>query len=153
MQATIHSTIRTDSATMWRELRKPASLRYVASPILSFQPVDGRALPDWWEESETYIVKLSLFDMFPLGKHRITVIRIDEAAMEMLTHESGMLTRTWNHLLQIRAIDVGAVEYTDSVEIRAGLLTPLVWLFAQFFYRHRQRRWKVLLHGRSVTPR
>lgn len=31
------------------------------------------------------------------------------------------------------------------VEIRAGVLTPLVWLFAQVFFRYRQMRWRSLL--------
>ncbi|MFO7859839.1 MAG: hypothetical protein R6U41_01320 [Desulfosalsimonas sp.] len=39
----------------------------------------------------------------------------------------------------------GTVHYTDKIEISAGLLSPLIWLFAHVFYRHRQRRWKLLL--------
>jgi transglutaminase-like putative cysteine protease len=38
--------------------------------------------------------------------------------------------------------------YTDTVEVRAGPLTVIVWMFAQAFYRHRQRRWRSLVrHG------
>jgi hypothetical protein len=33
----------------------------------------------------------------------------------------------------------------DRVDIRAGLLTPFIWLFAQGFYRWRQYRWGRLL--------
>lgn len=28
-----------------------------------------------------------------------------------------------------------------------GRLSPAIWLFAHIFYRHRQRRWKLLLEG------
>lgn len=34
--------------------------------------------------------------------------------------------------------------YTDEVEIRAGRLTPLVWLFGHLFFRYRQMRWRTL---------
>jgi len=30
------------------------------------------------------------------------------------------------------------------VTIKAGVLTPFVWLFARLFYAHRQRRWATL---------
>jgi len=39
----------------------------------------------------------------------------------------------------------GKVSYTDEIEIQAGWLTPVIWLFAHIFYRHRQRRWKVMM--------
>ena len=32
--------------------------------------------------------------------------------------------------------------YADEIEIRAGLLTVFVWLFAHGFYRYRQMRWQ-----------
>jgi hypothetical protein len=31
---------------------------------------------------------------------------------------------------------------SDEIEIEAGWLTFFVWLFAQWFYRHRQRKWR-----------
>jgi len=43
------------------------------------------------------------------------------------------------------------VSYTDEIEIQAGWLTPGIWLFAQLFYRHRQRRWKALLRSEHLT--
>ena len=45
----------------------------------------------------------------------------------------------------MQALPDGRTRYTDSVEVRAGLLTPLVWAFATAFYRHRQRRWRRLV--------
>jgi len=35
----------------------------------------------------------------------------------------------------------------DRVANNAGILTPCIWLFAQLFYRHRQRRWRQLVKG------
>jgi hypothetical protein len=39
---------------------------------------------------------------------------------------------------------VGGTLYRDQVTIQAGMFTPFIWLFAQLFYRHRQRRWRQL---------
>jgi hypothetical protein len=40
--------------------------------------------------------------------------------------------------------DAGRCRYSDEIEVRAGALPPLVWLYAQLFYRYRQRRWRRL---------
>jgi hypothetical protein len=40
--------------------------------------------------------------------------------------------------------NAAGVVYRDRVEVRAGVLTPFIWVFAQIFYRHRQRRWRRL---------
>ncbi len=37
--------------------------------------------------------------------------------------------------------------YTDRVEIRAGWKTAFIWLWANAFYAHRQRKWVRLLNG------
>ena len=50
----------------------------------------------------------------------------------------------WDHLITIAPDGPSRTRYRDTVDIEAGLLTPFVWLFAQFFYRHRQRRWRAL---------
>jgi hypothetical protein len=42
----------------------------------------------------------------------------------------------------VRPLEAGTCRYSDEIEIDAGLLTPLVWLFARVFYGHRQRRWQ-----------
>ena len=39
----------------------------------------------------------------------------------------------------------GRTRYTDQVEIRAGWKTPFVWLWANAFYAHRQKKWIRLL--------
>jgi hypothetical protein len=36
------------------------------------------------------------------------------------------------------------VRYTDTLEVRAGLLTPLVALFAVLIYHYRRARWRGL---------
>ncbi len=57
----------------------------------------------------------------------------------------GNLTKVWNHIINFHAIDEQTIEYTDEIEIKAGILTLSIWLFSQVFYRHRQNKWKKLL--------
>lgn len=132
---------------MWEELQKTSSLMYVASPILIFKSQDGKELPEKWEVEKRYALRISAFGIVPLGKHYIVVKRIDSNRKEIFTNESGALTKTWDHLVRVEKIDEETVRYADEIEIKAGLLTIFIWLFAHIFYRHRQRKWKRLFGG------
>ena len=51
----------------------------------------------------------------------------------------------WNHDITLIPLDGNHTKYTDRVEIRAGWKTPFIWLWANAFYAHRQRKWIHLL--------
>lgn len=128
----------------------PESLQFVASPLLTFAPVEPGDPDSEWEAGRDYPLKLYLLGFIPLGRHTIRLVKVDRDQKRILSRESGLLARVWNHEISFREIKPGLVSYSDEIEIRAGYLTPVIWLFAHGFYRHRQRRWKVLLRaGRS----
>lgn len=130
---------------MWEELQKTSSLMHVASPLLIFRSQDGKALSEKWQLEKPYALRIYAFNIIPLGGHTIVVKRIDPVKREIVTKESGSLSKTWDHLLRVEKVDARTVKYTDEIEIQAGPLTVLVWMFAHVFYRHRQRRWRKLL--------
>ena len=55
--------------------------------------------------------------------------------------------KTWHHRIRVVPERPGTTHYTDSVVVEAGPLTLFVWMFAQVFYRHRQRRLRELARG------
>ncbi len=148
MKARISTLIATNENRIWSELQKTASLMYVAAPVLIFKPRDGESLPEKWIAGRRYALRIYGLGIIPLGKHDIVVQKIDSVRKEMVTNESGLLAKTWNHLLRVDKADDHTVKYTDEIEIRAGILTAGIWLFAHIFYRHRQRKWKILLGSR-----
>ncbi|QIN85355.1 hypothetical protein GBA63_21810 (plasmid) [Rubrobacter tropicus] len=84
------------------------------------------------------------FHLIPTPEHHIFVVNVDEEKREALTNEHGGAVRTWNHRIKVEPVSEKRYLYTDEVEIRAGALTPLIWLFAQLYYRYRQMRWRGL---------
>lgn len=70
---------------------------------------------------------------------------VDPSKMQIQSRESDALIKRWDHLITIRKIDENHCHYIDEIEIDAGLLTPFVWTWAIWFYRHRQRRWRALV--------
>lgn len=130
---------------LWARIIEPASLQFVASPILGFSPVVKGGLEGQWTVGKTYDLKISLFHVLPLGRHQIKLVMVNRAANTIVSNESGKLAPVWNHTIRFYPVGPGQLSYTDEIEIRAGVLTLPVWMFAHLFYRHRQRRWRILL--------
>lgn len=142
--------MNTTPEKLWKEITNPQSLQHVAAPILYFYPKGETDLNGNWEVNKEYDLKLYFLKFIPLGFHRIIVRKIDVIKNEIISNESGLLAKTWNHTIKFNSINPDQIEYTDIIEIKAGLLTIFIWMFSHFFYRHRQRKWKLLL-SKSFT--
>jgi hypothetical protein len=149
MLARISTTFDCTTEQLWDEISRPASLRFVAAPLLHFAPLVASELDSEWVVGKTYALRLSLFGFLPAGEHRITLASIDREANLIESKESGALAPIWNHTIRFHPLEDGRLHYTDEIEIQAGLLTGVVWAFAHLFYRHRQRRWKKLLGSKT----
>lgn len=145
MLAHISTHLSCTESELWRKIIEPKSLQFVASPILSFVPVEPGLLEGDWEVGRDYPLKLYFLKFIPLGRHIIHLTKIDKAHNTISSRERGLLAPVWNHNIVFHEVKPGMVTYTDEIEIRAGWLTPFIWMFAHVFYRHRQRRWKELL--------
>ena len=133
----------------FEEVQTPRLMQHIASPLVRFMPIEPKSLPDRWEERE-YLVSVCLFGFLPMGRQWVNISARDRSNeigrfyVELRDNGRGALMSKWDHLITIQASGQGC-SYTDRVEVKAGILTPFVWLFAWFFYRHRQRRWQRLV--------
>ncbi len=127
------------------EVLRPRLLHHVAWPLVRFVPIHPVPWPDEWKPGD-YWVKMRLFAILPLGCQKIGLsfpVRTRKQ-LQMRDDGHGAMMRMWDHWIIITEAP-GGTRYTDSVEVKAGLLTPLVWTFAWIFYGHRQRRWRGLV--------
>jgi hypothetical protein len=129
-----------EPALVWREVQRVALLEEIAAPLVRFRLPAG--LPATWPAGETVRLRSYLFGLIPLGERTLTFERVDHEAMEIQTRERDPLIQTWDHLIAVKPAPGGHTRYSDTVEIGAGIFTLPVWLFAHWFYRHRQRRWR-----------
>jgi hypothetical protein len=149
MLAEISTVLHCPAERVWQEVQTSRLLRYVTQPLLTFQPIEPAALPAVWVEG-SYLVRMRLFGFIPLGTQSIVIKHptVDPAKpgiYRILDDGHGQLIARWHHLITICAMADGRTYYTDRVEVRAGLLTPLIWLSANIFYRYRQSRWRRLV--------
>jgi hypothetical protein len=149
MLARISTTFAGTAEQLWDAISRPASLRFVSAPFLHFESLVPGELDGDWVVGKTYALRLYLFGFLPAGEHRITLATIDREANLIESKESGALAPVWNHTIRFHAVGAGRLQYTDEIEIQAGLRTGVIWAFAHLFYRHRQRRWKKLLRSKT----
>ena len=135
------SVFPADRNTVFHKLRQLSTLQTIAAPYASFEPV-GDGTPTW-EVGGTSAYRFRLFGFIPFGTHTIHIVRFDPDGIS--SREGNEHVPAWNHDIKLRPLDDGRTEYTDRVEIHAGWKTAFVWLWAEAFYAHRQRKWIRLL--------
>ena len=128
---------------IFRRLQKLKTLQYIAHPYATFKSVDDTEEITWQEDS-AFAFHFKLFALIPFGVHTIKVIQFD-IEKGIFTQEGNKHVPVWNHKIILEKIDENTTKYTDIVEIQAGWKTLFVYLWANCFYSHRQRKWKRLL--------
>ena len=131
---------------VWALLQRPSTLEYITSPLLRFKPLEPATWPERWRVGQ-YHARLSFLVVLLLGWQIIDVSHPE--AFTLRDNGRGSLARTWDHVITVRAHGATATLYADTVNIDAEVITPLVWLFAETFYRYRQYRWRQLLRERQ----
>jgi hypothetical protein len=124
----------------------PQLLLHVAKPLVKFVAIEPPQFAVKWAAG-TYWVSMHLFGIIPLGRQAVVISHPPSNIFTLRDNGYSALIQKWDHVITIAPAGSGTL-YRDQVTIKAGLLTPLVWLFALFFYRHRQRRWRQLVSAR-----
>ncbi len=151
MLARVSTQLACSEDELWRKISQPESLRFVASPLLDFVPIEPGALDSEWEVGRDYPLKIYFLKCLPLGRHTIQLVKVNRNHNIISSRERGLLAPVWNHNIFFQEVSPGLLRYTDEIEIRAGLFTPFIWVFAHLFYRYRQRRWKVLIENEQQS--
>jgi ligand-binding SRPBCC domain-containing protein len=149
MMVDVSTRLEAPIERVWDEVQTTRLLVHVTSPLVRFTPLEPAAFPERWSEGR-YRVRMKLFGVLPAGSQVIAISKSetregDERRFMIRDNGSGDLAKTWDHVITLRELPGGTTWYQDRIEVKAGLLTLFVWLFAQAFYRHRQRRWRRLV--------
>jgi len=132
---------------VWAAVKTPAAFRRVTRRLLAMPAIRRRR--DEWREGETVVGWVFLFGLLPFSRHHLHIVSIDESTRTLSSREFGGLITTWNHDIEVVRIDAVTCRYRDRIEIDAGIMTPVIVLYARWFYRMRQRRWRALAKGMS----
>ena len=149
MKAVITTILDAQFERIWAELKTTRLLKHVAAPLLAFDPIDPAPMPAHWGVGR-YLVRMRFLGLIPIGRQTIvtsTPHPEDQARgmFRLRDNATGDIAKVWDHLIVIEARPDGRTAYRDEVEVKAGVLTLGVWLFAHWFYRHRQARLRRLV--------
>ena len=131
-----------------KEVLRTRLTQHVAYPLAMFTPIEPKELPEQWKTGK-YLVRLFVLGFIPFGKHSVVIsipgTATPDTCFQMRDNGYGDVITKWDHLVTIQKSTDSAALYTDEVVVEAGVLTPLVWMFASLFYRYRQARWRKLV--------
>jgi hypothetical protein len=142
MKVDVSTQLSCSATKAWNEVQRSSLMVRVMRPLIRVAPVDASGLPELWMEGRQFRCRLFVFGFIPIGVRALRFERIDAAAREIRTHESDPLVRRWDHRISIQPAGERRSVYRDEIEIDAGALSFFVWAFANWFYRHRQARWR-----------
>jgi hypothetical protein len=149
MKLTVRTILDAPASRIWQEVHKPGLLLHITAPLVIFRSIDPPTMPKEWRDGR-YHVAMRFFGFLPIGKQWIVTSTPNpedhaKGVYRIRDNGEGQLAKTWDHLITIAARPDGRADYVDEVEVKAGVLTLGVWLFANLFYRHRQARWRALV--------
>jgi hypothetical protein len=142
MIARVSTDLECSVERAWETVQRPETLQYITRGLLGFRALED--VPVQFGEGTVMRVRLFFFHVLPAWRHEIAIVRLDPERREIYTNERGGPVQNWNHLITVEDAGSGRARYSDEIDIHAGPLTPLVWLYAQLFYRYRQWRWRRL---------
>lgn len=141
----------------WEALHSPAVFRAVSGPWTTVESLEPGGFPERWPAG-AHRVRLRMLGLVPMGDQ---VIRLRDEMLPDGTravHDVGgpvrgplVVVRHWHHRMTVAPNPLSGApgstaartRFTDTLEVRAGLLTPVVWIGFRMFWRLRARQ---LLH-------
>ena len=136
----ISSHLAAPVETVWAAVKTPTAFRRVTRRLLTMPVIRNRSTE--WREGETVTGWVFLFGFVPFSRHVLHIFLIDDVSRTLVSRERGGLLKKWDHTITVVAADSSSCVYRDRVEIDAGVFTAPVVLYAKWFYRMRQRRWR-----------
>ena len=142
IRITVSSQFPTNIDKVWNKIQDIETLRYIAKPKVKFNLIG--VLPSQWKAGDIYHFKTWMHGFIPIGKHTIKVISIERDKGKIYTNEHNRIISIWNHLIIMQDINNSETDYTDIVDIYAGILTPFIAWWSIKYYKHRQKKWRSL---------
>ena len=123
------------AGTLWQ-----SAVSYAALERMMSGPIVRVACPPGEEQAgHDLTLVFRLFGRVPVGRWRLKVTRRDDSRRRLASEESGLFVKSWRHEIAIDALGANSARLTDTIEIDAGVLTPLIARFAQADYARRHR--------------
>lgn len=140
----------------WEAVHSPAVFRAVSGPLTTAESLEPGGFPDRWPGGE-HRVRLRMLGALPMGSQ---VIRLRDETLPdgtRIVHDEGgplsgamTVVTGWHHRMAVAPNPLSPdtrTRFHDTLDVRAGLLTPFAWLGFAVFWRLRGRQIQKLAPG------
>ncbi|MEP5151659.1 SRPBCC family protein [Planktotalea sp.] len=117
---------------VWQVATDLDHLKEVTKSLLSYKNMPSRQI----YEGQHLTVDVSLFGKMPYQPYEMTVEKLDHETRSFASFEKGAGVKSWQHRLQVIE-DAAGSRIEESIEIDAGVLTPVFAMWAKFMYNKR----------------
>lgn len=107
-------------------------LKTVTNGLIAFRNLPAGRLYN----GQHILVDVSLFGRLPYQPYEMNVLALDDHARTFQSSEVGAGVKSWCHDLRVVETGTGS-RIEETIEIDAGLLSPLFGTWARFMYRKR----------------
>lgn len=135
----------------WNALRSPRVFKQVMKPLFTVKSLEPGGLPDQWSQDDDHLVALRLFGVIPLGTQTIDVAFTERPGGVRMLIDTGhartgpmRFIKDWDHRMAVSSRSDGRTLYRDRLIVRAGVLTPFVWIGMWLMWQHRAKKIKQL---------
>ena len=147
MKISTRATLDCSIDSAWEALHTPEVFRAVSAPFTVFRTPPGGELPQRFEPGVDYGVDVWASGILPLGRQTIHLTdQVTDWTSRTVTDtghgDSGALgqLRAWNHQMRLTARPDGRTDFHDTLSVRAGAITPLLWLAMRVMWSWRAMR-------------
>ena len=160
----------------WEAVHSPAVFRAVSGPFTTADSLEPGGFPDRWAGTE-HRVRLRMLGLLPMGSQLIRLRDETLPDGTRVVHDEGgpltgamRVVTTWHHRMVISAepsgsnpggagttdngsagtapaIALARTRFRDTLEVGAGVLTPVAWLGFWVFWQLRARQLRRLAPG------
>ncbi|MDR0684802.1 MAG: hypothetical protein LBF83_06710 [Spirochaetaceae bacterium] len=128
---------------IWDKILNIETLIKICKPMATFKITTKEKFIKWKLNTE-YVFKLFIYGFVPFGTHKIILETIDNEENIIKSKEHNNVVKIWNHKITMEKEGELITNYTDEVEIYAGIFTLIIAIWGIIFYKHRQKKWKAI---------
>lgn len=137
MNLLFETTVEANAQSLWSMGKDVALLDKVSRPVISLKQLPPEETT--WRQGGIYNFRIKLFGIIPWADHQVRMKRYCDRSLTFETDESGGPIKVWKHQHRLIPLEPNRAVCRDEIEIKAGVMSPLVWLMAQALYRKRHR--------------
>jgi hypothetical protein len=151
MNIFLRLTLDCEPDAAWRAIADPKVFAAVSAPLLRFRSLEKSGFPVAWDGSGPHRVSVFALGLIPMGSQTIDIAFTERPGNVRMMIDSGKpvsgpmtVITGWDHRMAVSAGGNHRTLYRDRLIVKAGVLTPVVWLGLWSFWQWRAAKLRKL---------